>query len=162
MTHGARVQITDERLEQVEGFFDRHGGKAILIGRFVGLVRAIAPFLAGSSRHAAPALPALRRRRRRACGARRSCLLGYIFWQSFDTLVDYAKKGALALGARHRRSSSGSSGSYRWLREPENRRRARAWLERQAERPALRPVARVLRPVGAPQRAARRASSGTA
>ena len=30
-------------------FFDRHGGKAILIGRFVGLVRAIAPFLAGSS-----------------------------------------------------------------------------------------------------------------
>ena len=47
--HGPRVQITEERLEQVERFFDRHGGKAILIGRFVGLVRAIAPFLAGSS-----------------------------------------------------------------------------------------------------------------
>ena len=47
--HGAKVQITEERLEQVERFFDRHGGKAILIGRFVGLVRAIAPFLAGSS-----------------------------------------------------------------------------------------------------------------
>ena len=47
--HGPKVQITEERLEQVEGFFDRHGGKAILIGRFVGLVRAVAPFLAGSS-----------------------------------------------------------------------------------------------------------------
>ena len=35
--------------EQVEAFFDRHGGKAILLGRFVGLVRAVAPFLAGSS-----------------------------------------------------------------------------------------------------------------
>ena len=47
--HGAKVQITESRLEQVEGFFDRHGGKAILIGRFVGIVRAVAPFLAGSS-----------------------------------------------------------------------------------------------------------------
>ena len=37
------------RLERVEGFFDRHGGKAILIGRFIGLVRAVAPFLAGAS-----------------------------------------------------------------------------------------------------------------
>ena len=61
-------QITEERLEQVEGFFDRHGGKAILIGRFVGLVRAIAPFLAGSSRDAAAALPALRRPRRGPLG----------------------------------------------------------------------------------------------
>ena len=43
----------DERLEQVEGYFDRHGGKTILIGRFIGLVRALAPFIAGSSGHAA-------------------------------------------------------------------------------------------------------------
>ena len=47
--HGPRVKITEERLQSVEGFFDRHGGKAILLGRFVGLVRAVAPFLAGSS-----------------------------------------------------------------------------------------------------------------
>ena len=26
-------------------------------------------------------------------------VLGYVFWQSFSQLVDYAKKGALALGA---------------------------------------------------------------
>ena len=47
--HGPRVKITHERLEQVEGYFDRHGGKTILIGRFIGLVRALAPFIAGSS-----------------------------------------------------------------------------------------------------------------
>jgi undecaprenyl-diphosphatase len=33
------------------------------------------------------------------------------------------------------------------VRDPDNRARLRAWLERQAERPALRPVARVLSPV---------------
>ena len=43
------MKITHERLEQVEGYFDRHGGKTILIGRFIGLVRALAPFIAGAS-----------------------------------------------------------------------------------------------------------------
>jgi len=49
VAHGPRVGVTAPRLERVEGFFDRHGGKAILIGRFVGLVRAVAPFVAGAS-----------------------------------------------------------------------------------------------------------------
>jgi membrane protein DedA with SNARE-associated domain len=47
--HGPRVRITEERFAQVEGYFARHGGKTILIGRFIGLVRALAPFIAGSS-----------------------------------------------------------------------------------------------------------------
>ena len=37
------------RLARVERFYDRHGAKAILIGRFIGLVRAVSPFLAGAS-----------------------------------------------------------------------------------------------------------------
>ena len=49
LRHGPKLKITEERLEQVERFFQRHGGKTILIGRFVGLVRALAPFIAGSS-----------------------------------------------------------------------------------------------------------------
>jgi membrane protein DedA with SNARE-associated domain/membrane-associated phospholipid phosphatase len=49
LRHGPRVRITPERFAQVEGYFSRHGGKTILIGRFVGLVRAMAPFIAGSS-----------------------------------------------------------------------------------------------------------------
>jgi membrane protein DedA with SNARE-associated domain/membrane-associated phospholipid phosphatase len=49
MRHGPRVRITPERFAQVESYFSRHGGKTILVGRFVGLVRALAPFIAGSS-----------------------------------------------------------------------------------------------------------------
>jgi membrane protein DedA with SNARE-associated domain len=143
--HGEKVQITEARLEQVERFFDRHGGKAILIGRFVGLVRAIAPFLAGSS-----GMPLRRFVPYDVIGAglwgSTFVVLGYVFWQSFSQLVDYAKKGALALGAVIVLVVA-IVWIVRWLRKPDNRARMRAWLERQAERPALRPLARVLRPV---------------
>jgi membrane protein DedA with SNARE-associated domain len=47
--HGPRLRMGPERLHSVESFFDRHGGKAVLVGRFIGIVRATAPFLAGSS-----------------------------------------------------------------------------------------------------------------
>ncbi|MGH2802837.1 MAG: DedA family protein, partial [Thermoleophilaceae bacterium] len=47
--HGPRVRLGPERLVHVERFYDRHGGKAILVGRFAGLLRAVSPFLAGSS-----------------------------------------------------------------------------------------------------------------
>ena len=49
IAHGPRVGVTAPRLERVDTFFDRHGGKAILIGRFIGIVRAVAPFVAGAS-----------------------------------------------------------------------------------------------------------------
>jgi membrane-associated protein len=38
-----------ERLGSVERFYARHGGKAVLLGRFAGLNRAVSPFLAGAS-----------------------------------------------------------------------------------------------------------------
>jgi membrane protein DedA with SNARE-associated domain len=143
--HGSKVQITEERLEQVERFFDRHGGKAILIGRFVGLVRAVAPFLAGSG-----GMPVRRFVPYDVLGAgmwgTTFVLLGYFFWQSFSTLVDYAKKGAFALGTTITLLIA-LIWLVRWVRRADNRRRAREWLERQAERPALRPLARLLAPV---------------
>ena len=49
LKHGPKVRITEERFGRVEDYFQRHGGKTILIGRFIGLVRALAPFIAGSS-----------------------------------------------------------------------------------------------------------------
>jgi undecaprenyl-diphosphatase len=143
--HGPKVKITEERLRQVEEFFDRHGGKAILLGRFVGLVRAIAPFLAGSS-----GMPLRRFVPYDVVGAglwgTTFVLLGYIFWQSFSQLVDIAKKGALALGAVIVLVVA-LVWAVRWLRVEDNRAQARAWLGRQAERPALRPVVAVLAPV---------------
>jgi membrane-associated protein len=48
--HGARLRIRPEHLERVEQLFARHGGKAILVGRFVGILRALTPFVAGASR----------------------------------------------------------------------------------------------------------------
>jgi undecaprenyl-diphosphatase len=143
--HGAKVQITEERLHHVEGFFDRHGGKAILIGRFVGLVRAIAPFLAGSSGMAVRRFLPYDIVGAGLWGST-FVLLGYVFWQSFSTLVSYAKTGALALGAVIV-IVVGLVWLVRWVRQQENRRLARDWLQRQGERPALRPVAAVVRPL---------------
>jgi membrane protein DedA with SNARE-associated domain/membrane-associated phospholipid phosphatase len=145
LKHGARVRITEARLEQVEGFLDRHGGATILFGRFLGLVRALAPFVAGASR-----MP-LRRFLPYdivAAGAWATtfCLLGYLFWQSFDTVVNIAKKGALAAGTTVA-VIVGAVIAYRYLRVPENRETAKRWIDAQADRPLLRPFARVLRPV---------------
>jgi undecaprenyl-diphosphatase len=47
--HGPRFHITPQIVARVEGIFDRHGGKAIILGRFIGVARAVTPFLAGSS-----------------------------------------------------------------------------------------------------------------
>ena len=48
-THGPRVGMTAPRVQRVEHFYARHGAKAILVGRFVGIIRAVSPFLAGAS-----------------------------------------------------------------------------------------------------------------
>jgi membrane protein DedA with SNARE-associated domain len=137
--HGPKVQITEERLGHVEAFFDRHGGKAILIGRVVGLVRAIAPFLAGSS-----GLPLRRFVPYDVIGAglwgSTFVVIGYLFWQSFSRVVDYAKTGALALGTVIVLVVA-IVWLVRWQRDPANRARAREWLERQAERPRAAPHA---------------------
>jgi membrane-associated protein len=49
IARGPRIGVSAARLERVDVFFDRHGPKAILVGRFIGIVRAVAPFLAGAS-----------------------------------------------------------------------------------------------------------------
>jgi membrane protein DedA with SNARE-associated domain/membrane-associated phospholipid phosphatase len=144
--HGSKVQITEERVHQVEGFFDRHGGKAIFLGRFVGLVRAVNPFLAGSS-----GMPLKRFLPYDIVGAgawaTMLLVLGYVFWQSFDRVLHYAEQGTLALGATIV-VIAGGVWLYRHFRHEENRDAAMAWLDKQLDRPALRPLARVLRPIG--------------
>src|SRR3954451_16592042 len=46
-TNGPRVGMTPPRVARVEPFYARHGAKAILVGRFIGIIRAVSPFLAG-------------------------------------------------------------------------------------------------------------------
>jgi len=96
VAHGPRVGVTPLRLERVDGFFDRHGGKAILIGRFVSLVRAVAPFVAGASGLA------LRRFLPYSVAgtlvwATAFTLAGYAFHESFETAAGGLTHGALAL-----------------------------------------------------------------
>ena len=49
LRRGAVFGLDDARVAGVEGFFHRHGGKALLVGRFTGFTRAVLPFVAGSS-----------------------------------------------------------------------------------------------------------------
>ena len=94
VTRGPRIGVTAPRLQRVEDFFERHGAKAILVGRFVGIVRAVAPFLAGAS--------GLRLRGflpwsllGTAVWAATFTLIGYAFHQSFDSAANLVTQGAL-------------------------------------------------------------------
>jgi membrane-associated protein len=94
--HGGRLGIRPDRLAKVDDFFARHGGKAILIGRFVGIVRAVAPFLAGASRLPLPRfLPWSLLGT--AMWASAFTLVGYAFHRSVGSATDTLTHGALAL-----------------------------------------------------------------
>jgi membrane protein DedA with SNARE-associated domain/membrane-associated phospholipid phosphatase len=137
--HGPRVKITPERLEMVEGYFDRHGGKTILIGRFIGLVRALAPFIAGSS-----GLPYRRFVPYSIVGtglwATTFCVLGYVFWRSFDKVAHIAGQAIFGFGVTVA-LIVGIVVAYR------RRRDIRGWLEEHRRHPLLRPVFAVAAPL---------------
>lgn len=141
--HGGRVKITEERLEQVEAFFERRGGMTILIGRFIGLVRAIAPFVAGASH-----MPLRKFLPYDVLGAglwaTTFCVLGYVFWQSFDQLTAWVSRGLFAFGL-FVAVVVGIVFLVRLQRSPDLRARTNAWIAAQLEKPLLRPVAPHLR-----------------
>lgn len=130
--HGPRVKITHERLEQVEGYFDRHGGKTILIGRFIGLVRALAPFIAGSSglayRRFIPYSIV-------GCGlwATIFCVIGYLFWRSFDRVANLVGQAIFGFGVTVA-VIVGVVVAYR------RRREIRDWFEAHRDHPLIHPL----------------------
>jgi membrane protein DedA with SNARE-associated domain/membrane-associated phospholipid phosphatase len=145
LRHGDRLKITEERLAQVEAFFARRGGTTILIGRFIGFVRALAPFIAGTSR-----MPMRRFLPYDVLGAgawaATFATLGYVFWHSFDQLTTYVSRGLFAFGTvvavivvlvllvRIRR-------------DPATRAQVRRWLDEHRDRPGWRPIVRAAGPV---------------
>jgi membrane protein DedA with SNARE-associated domain/membrane-associated phospholipid phosphatase len=127
LRHGPRVGISHERFEKVEAYFARHGGKTIFIGRWISLVRALAPFIAGSS--------GMRYRNfvpysilGTGLWASAHILIGYFFSRSIETAAHYAGRGAFLL-ATLIVVVAGSVFLYRHFREEENRREAVRWME---------------------------------
>ncbi|HEX5621864.1 MAG TPA: bifunctional DedA family/phosphatase PAP2 family protein [Solirubrobacteraceae bacterium] len=141
LRHGARLKITDERLKQVEGYFERRGGPTILIGRFIGFVRPLAPFLAGAA-----GMPLRRFLPYDVLGAglwtATFATLGYVFWHSFDQLTAYVSRGLFAFG-----TFVAVVALLVWLvrlrRSPEMRQRVQAWADERRDEPGWRYVIRV-------------------
>ena len=142
--HGERVKITEDRLVQVESFFDRYGGATILIGRFIGFVRAVAPFIAGASK-----MPLRRFLPYDVLGAgawaATFCTLGFVFWQSFDTLTQYVSRGLFAFGTVVVVVGA-LVGLVQVRRDAEKRAKVRAWLERKEQNRFARPFVRLVIP----------------
>jgi membrane protein DedA with SNARE-associated domain/membrane-associated phospholipid phosphatase len=137
--HGPRVKITEARLQQVESYFERHGGKTILIGRFIGLVRALAPFIAGSS-----GLPYRRFIPYSIVGtgiwATLFCTLGYLFWRSFDKVANLVGQAIFGFGVTVA-VIVGVVVAYR------RRHEISAWFTEHERHPLVRPLLAVARPV---------------
>ena len=127
LKHGERFGISHERFEKVEDYFDRHGGKTIFIGRWISLVRAFAPFIAGSSgmqyRGFVPYSVL-----GTGLWASLHILIGYFFSKSIETAGHYAAKGAATL-ATLIAIVAGGVFLFRYLREEENRTKAVRWME---------------------------------
>jgi membrane protein DedA with SNARE-associated domain/membrane-associated phospholipid phosphatase len=127
LKHGPKVRITHERFAQVEDYFGRYGGRTILIGRFIGLVRALAPFVAGSSR-----LPYRAFVPYSILGtglwASAFCLLGYVLSNSLDKATEIAGRGILVFGLVVGVTVAAIV-ITRYLRKPENRQRLAARIE---------------------------------
>ena len=143
--HGPRVKISEERLRQVEAFFERRGGVTILIGRFIGLVRALAPFIAGTSK-----MPLRVFLPYDVVGAgawaATFCVLGYVFWQSFDRLTQYVSRGLFAFGT----VVVVGVALYQLVqlrRDADKREKVKVWLRDREDEPLMRPLVRLSGPL---------------
>jgi len=127
LKNGPRFGIGHERFEKVEDYFSRHGGKTIFIGRFISLVRAFAPFIAGSSgmRYRAFVPYSILGT---GLWASAHILVGYFFSRSIESAAKYAGRGAFVLATTIVIVVAVVS-AVRFLRVEENRRRVVAWME---------------------------------
>lgn len=138
LEHGHKLRITRERFAQVESYFDSHGGKTILIGRFIGLVRALAPFIAGSSgmRYGAMAPYSVLGT---GLWATTFTLLGYYASKNIDAVLSNSEHVLLAF-ALIAALTVAAIVAVRYLRVPAHRERVLAEIE---ARPLLRPLLRL-------------------
>ena len=62
--------LNKEYLDRAHAFFEQYGGKAIVLARFVPIVRTFVPFVAGAAQMTTGVVRALQRDRRRSAGSR--------------------------------------------------------------------------------------------
>jgi len=95
---GRYVFITRERLADAEGFFDRHGGMAVFIARFVVGLRVFGALAAGISR-----MPWRRFALYNALGgviwATAAVSLGYLLWTSVSLVENWAGRVSIVMAA---------------------------------------------------------------
>jgi undecaprenyl-diphosphatase len=149
LKHGRRLGITEERFKKVEDYFDRHGGKTIVIGRFLGFVRPLAPFIAGTSRMTYKTFLPYSVVGTGLWGTT-FCVLGYVFWRSFSKVSKIAGQATLALGALVI-VIGGIVYAKRRLESPQERERFERWMNSHRVTRWLwhwfvRPVARIAWP----------------
>ncbi|MDQ8045985.1 MAG: DedA family protein [Solirubrobacteraceae bacterium] len=98
LKYGAKVKVGEPQVAYVEDFFVRHGTLTLFVGRAIGVVRPLVPFLAGSTRLAFP----------RFLGidlvatfvwSTVMCVLGSVFWENFDELTSIVSRLLFLIGA---------------------------------------------------------------
>jgi undecaprenyl-diphosphatase len=130
ISRGQRLGVTEARLAVAERYFAAHGGKTIVIGRLVGFVRSLTPFIAGTSK-----MPFRRFLAADLVGTGlwsvTFCVLGYLLWHSLDRALEYAKAGKLGLVGVLLLVLGGIA-AYHLVKHPEDRRRLLVWLRERA------------------------------
>ena len=144
LRHGQRLKITEERLDQVEGFFEKRGGATILIGRFLGFVRPLLPFTAGASK-----MPLRRFLPYDVLAAglwsATFCILGFVFWRSIHELTTYVSRGLFAFGTLVVVIAA-AVGLVHLRRSAEAREKVGAWLDEREDQRGWRIVVKAARP----------------
>jgi membrane protein DedA with SNARE-associated domain/membrane-associated phospholipid phosphatase len=145
LRHGERLKVTEERLDQVEGFLAKRGAVMIIVGRFLGFVRPLSPFIAGASK-----MPLRRFLPYDVLAAGlwsiTFCVLGYVFWRSIDRLTTYVSRGLFAFGTLVV-VVGGIVTLVHLRRSPEARAKVREFIDERDERPGWKQVAKIARPV---------------
>ncbi len=145
LTHGERLKITEQRLAQVEKLLANHGAVMIIVGRFLGFVRPLSPFIAGASR-----MPLKRFLPYDVLAAGvwaiTFCTLGFVFWRSIDQLTTYVSRGLFALGSVVALIAA-IVALIHLRRSPEARAKVRDWIDERDDQPGWRVLAKIGRPV---------------
>ena len=110
---GRFVLVTPERLGRAEAFFDRHGGRAVFLARFVSGLRVFGALVAGTSR-----MPwgrfALYNALGGAVWATAAVSVGYFLWGSISLVEHWVGRASLLLSAALALALL-LSGVYRWV-----------------------------------------------